>query len=217
MVWYSQNGSGAATFRCYCHCTASCYYHHWSHNNSDAVVKTMQRALYVVLRGIAERQCNVLSRNVTTSVRSSGGWWQTVSRPRSGYMSDWEKHALFTPPVHYLLPGWIKMCLISQFICTNRQISRRQSVSNRLRLDSRWPAKTEFTPTLRMRMSRSLIDWWNKTKSNENSVVATAAKPTACHTNPQSHARMVVRECCKGDDETQWERGKFDSRHPKTP
>ena len=25
-----------------------------------------------------------------------------------------------------------------------------------------------------------------------------------------SHARTVVRECCKGDDESRWERGKFD-------
>ena len=25
-----------------------------------------------------------------------------------------------------------------------------------------------------------------------------------------SHTRTVVRECCKGDDESQWERGKFD-------
>ena len=32
-----------------------------------------------------------------------------------------------------------------------------------------------------------------------------------------SHARTVVRECCKGDDESQWERVKFDPRHPKTP
>ena len=32
-----------------------------------------------------------------------------------------------------------------------------------------------------------------------------------------SHARTVVRESCKGDDESQWERGKFDPRHPKTP
>jgi len=24
------------------------------------------------------------------------------------------------------------------------------------------------------------------------------------------HARTVVRECCKGDDESQWEMGKFD-------
>jgi len=28
---------------------------------------------------------------------------------------------------------------------------------------------------------------------------------------------MVVRECCKGDDQSQWERGKFDPRHPKPP
>jgi len=25
----------------------------------------------------------------------------------------------------------------------------------------------------------------------------------------------LARECCKGDDESQWERGKFDPRHPK--
>ena len=25
----------------------------------------------------------------------------------------------------------------------------------------------------------------------------------------RSHTRTVVRECCKGDDESQWERGKF--------
>jgi len=29
-------------------------------------------------------------------------------------------------------------------------------------------------------------------------------------TLPWSHARTVLRECCKGDDESQWERGKFD-------
>ena len=32
-----------------------------------------------------------------------------------------------------------------------------------------------------------------------------------------SHARTVVRECCKGDDESQWERGKFDLPPPKNP
>ena len=32
-----------------------------------------------------------------------------------------------------------------------------------------------------------------------------------------SHARTVVRECCKGDDESQWERGKFDPPPPKNP
>jgi len=36
-------------------------------------------------------------------------------------------------------------------------------------------------------------------------------------TSARSHTRTVVRECCKGDDESQWERGKFDPRHPKTP
>jgi len=33
----------------------------------------------------------------------------------------------------------------------------------------------------------------------------------------KSHARTVVRGRCKGDDESQWEMGKFDPRHPKTP
>ena len=33
----------------------------------------------------------------------------------------------------------------------------------------------------------------------------------------QSHARTVVRECCKGDDESQWERVKFDPPPPKNP
>ena len=32
-----------------------------------------------------------------------------------------------------------------------------------------------------------------------------------------SHARTVVRQCCKGDDESQWERGKFDPPPPKNP
>jgi len=31
------------------------------------------------------------------------------------------------------------------------------------------------------------------------------------------HTRTVDRECCKGDDETLWERGKFDPPPPKTP
>jgi len=33
--------------------------------------------------------------------------------------------------------------------------------------------------------------------------------------NTISHTRMVVPECCKGDDESLWESEKFD--HPKTP
>ena len=33
----------------------------------------------------------------------------------------------------------------------------------------------------------------------------------------RSHARTVVRECCKDDDESQWERGKFDPPPPKNP
>ena len=32
-----------------------------------------------------------------------------------------------------------------------------------------------------------------------------------------SHTRTVVRECCKGDDQSQWERWKFDPPPPKTP
>ena len=35
--------------------------------------------------------------------------------------------------------------------------------------------------------------------------------------NIASHARTVVRECCKGDDESQWEMGKFDPPPPKNP
>jgi len=30
------------------------------------------------------------------------------------------------------------------------------------------------------------------------------------------HTRTVVRERCKGDDESQGKRGKFDPRHPKS-
>jgi len=33
----------------------------------------------------------------------------------------------------------------------------------------------------------------------------------------RSHARTVVREYCKGDDESQWEMGKFDLPPPKNP
>jgi len=38
-----------------------------------------------------------------------------------------------------------------------------------------------------------------------------------CDTHAASHTRTVVRECCKGDYQSQWERGKFDPRYPKTP
>jgi len=31
-----------------------------------------------------------------------------------------------------------------------------------------------------------------------------------------SHTRTVVRECCKGDDASQWENGKFDPLPPRT-
>jgi len=30
------------------------------------------------------------------------------------------------------------------------------------------------------------------------------------HVSRLSHTRTVVRECCKGDDPSQWEKGKFD-------
>ena len=39
----------------------------------------------------------------------------------------------------------------------------------------------------------------------------------ADHSRTKSHARTVVRECCKGDDEIQWEKGKFDPPPPKNP
>jgi len=32
-----------------------------------------------------------------------------------------------------------------------------------------------------------------------------------------SHTRTVVRECCKSDDESLWEKGKFDNPPPKNP
>jgi len=32
-----------------------------------------------------------------------------------------------------------------------------------------------------------------------------------------SHTRTAVRECCKGDDESLWDRGKFDPPTPKKP
>ena len=32
-----------------------------------------------------------------------------------------------------------------------------------------------------------------------------------------SHARTVVRGCCKGDDESHWERGKFDTPATQKP
>jgi len=32
-----------------------------------------------------------------------------------------------------------------------------------------------------------------------------------------SHTRAVVRECCKGDDASQWENGKFDPLPPPNP
>jgi len=37
------------------------------------------------------------------------------------------------------------------------------------------------------------------------------------HEIKTSHARTVVRECCKGDDESQWDRGKFDPPPLKNP
>ena len=45
--------------------------------------------------------------------------------------------------------------------------------------------------------------------------IKTEVKVKVAHT--RSHARTVVRECCKGDDESQWERGKFDPPPPKNP
>jgi len=34
---------------------------------------------------------------------------------------------------------------------------------------------------------------------------------------PLSHTRTVVRECCKGDDASQWENGKIDPLPHRTP
>jgi len=33
----------------------------------------------------------------------------------------------------------------------------------------------------------------------------------------KSHTRTVVRECCKGDDESQWDIGKFDPPATQKP
>ena len=48
-------------------------------------------------------------------------------------------------------------------------------------------------------------------------ISATAAEPRHAACQLKSHARTVVRECCKGDDESQWERVKFDPPPPKNP
>ena len=49
-------------------------------------------------------------------------------------------------------------------------------------------------------------------------LLTVAANATKCSTfEVQSHTRTVVRECCKGDDESQWERVKFDPQPPKNP
>jgi len=39
----------------------------------------------------------------------------------------------------------------------------------------------------------------------------------AIHKWVSSHTRTIVRECCKGDDESLWNRGKFDPPPPKNP
>jgi len=36
-------------------------------------------------------------------------------------------------------------------------------------------------------------------------------------TRDKSHTRTVVRECCKGDEASQWRNPKFDPRHAQTP
>ena len=54
---------------------------------------------------------------------------------------------------------------------------------------------------------------YNLTSSANNWTVTSAGT----RSKMSSYARTVVRECCKGDDESQWERGKFDPRYPKTP
>ena len=48
-------------------------------------------------------------------------------------------------------------------------------------------------------------------------VVVVAQMRKEISLNSLSHARTVVRECCKGDDESQWEMGKFDPPPPKNP
>jgi len=59
-----------------------------------------------------------------------------------------------------------------------------------------------------------------KNPKNSRVTLCRGARNHVC-TEPKllnrSHARTVVRECCKGDDESQWEKGKFDPPPPKNP
>jgi len=44
-------------------------------------------------------------------------------------------------------------------------------------------------------------------------MISVIVSDTSC----RSHTRTVVRECCKGDDASQWENGKFDPLSPPNP
>jgi len=39
-------------------------------------------------------------------------------------------------------------------------------------------------------------------------------RPMLCFASGESHTRTAVRECCKDNDQSQWEKPKFDPRHP---
>jgi len=69
-----------------------------------------------------------------------------------------------------------------------------------------------------LRQSEVLKVEWVSIRQTVEGIVTHQADNDArfCHRRP-SHARTVVRECCKGDDESQLERGKFDLPPPKNP
>ena len=55
---------------------------------------------------------------------------------------------------------------------------------------------------------------WREVVEKDCQLSSTQIEQGGCY---RSHARTVVRECCKGDDESQWERVKFDPPPPKNP
>ena len=60
-----------------------------------------------------------------------------------------------------------------------------------------------------------MADWQlNRPNSQQRRIYwrlsATMSRMMQNNSEPESHTRTVVRECCKGDDASQWENGKFD-------
>ena len=70
-----------------------------------------------------------------------------------------------------------------------------------------WDEKNNHQP------GSGILEFWHPHFS-----IGLAGRPyNSVRTTVLSHTRMVVRECCKGDDESQWETGKFDPPPPKNP